>query len=60
MTENRRMTARLAETAGHLRKDVERVHEPKLKAMFETAAEVLEGLQRAFEHYEAKREPARH
>ncbi len=55
-----RMKARLAETAAHLREDIERVDEPQLKAMFETAAEVLEGLQRAFEHYEKKSEPAWH
>ena len=32
----------------HLRQDVEKVDEPQLKAMFETSAEVLGGLIKAF------------
>jgi hypothetical protein len=40
----------------HLRRDVEHVDEPKAQAMFETSAEVLEGLVAAFEHYEAGKE----
>jgi hypothetical protein len=41
-----------------LRADVEKVEEPKLKAMFETSAEVLGGLTKAFRDYERKNEPA--
>ncbi|WP_192356183.1 hypothetical protein [Mesorhizobium mediterraneum] len=53
-----KMKARLQETIDHLREDVEKVDEPQLKAMFETAAEVLNGLRTAFSHYEQKNEPA--
>jgi hypothetical protein len=42
----------------HLRKDIETVDEPQLKAMFETAAEVLGGLIKAFRDYEQKNESA--
>ena len=42
----------------HLRDDVKRVDEPKARALFETAAEVLTGLDTAFKHYEEKREQA--
>ena len=35
-----KMQARLQETIDHLRADIERLDEPQLKAMFETAAEV--------------------
>ena len=42
----------------HLREDAKRVDEPKAKALFETAAEVITGLDTAFEHYEQKSEPA--
>jgi hypothetical protein len=42
----------------HLREDVEKVDEPKAQALFETAAEVLSGLDTAFKHYEEKSETA--
>jgi hypothetical protein len=42
----------------HLRDDVKRVEEPKARALFETAAEVITGLDTAFQHYEEKREAA--
>lgn len=46
----------------HLRGDVKQFDEPKAQALFETAAEVLQGLHTAFDHYqhgseEAMREP---
>jgi hypothetical protein len=53
-----KMKARLHETIDHLRKDIEEVDEPKFRAMFETAAEVLGGLEKAFTHYEERRETA--
>ncbi len=53
-----KMSKRLQETIGHLRKDIERVDEPQFKAMFETAAEVLAGLVTAFKHYDQRRESA--
>ncbi|MGA2793773.1 MAG: hypothetical protein ABSE69_09585 [Roseiarcus sp.] len=49
---------RLQEIITHLREDVGKVDEPQLKAMFETAAEVLGGLSKAFGDYEQKNEAA--
>jgi hypothetical protein len=43
-----KMRRRLQETMQHLREDIEKVDEPQLKAMFETSAEVLGGLVKAF------------
>ena len=43
-THTRHMRERFEEMRGHLRKDIERVEEPQLRAMFETAAEVIGGL----------------
>jgi hypothetical protein len=42
----------------HLRSDIEKIDDPRAKAMFETSAEVLGGLQKAFRDYEQKNEPA--
>jgi hypothetical protein len=52
------MRQRLDETITHLREDIEKVDEPQLKAMFETSAEVLTGLSKAFRDYEQKNESA--
>ncbi len=46
--------ARLTELAEHLREDVDKVDEPRFKALFETSAEVLTGLEKAFAGYEEK------
>ena len=53
-----KMAARLQETITDLREDVKKVDEPQLKAMFETSAEVLGGLVKAFKDYEQKNEAA--
>ena len=53
-----KMKQRLSETVDHLRDDITKVDEPQLKAMFETAAEVLTGLKMAFSDYEQKKEKA--
>jgi uncharacterized membrane-anchored protein YhcB (DUF1043 family) len=53
-----KMQKRLQETMDHLRRDIEKVDEPKLKAMFETSAEVLGGLVKAFQDYERRNESA--
>jgi hypothetical protein len=53
-----KMQKALEEIKNHLREDIEKVDEPQLKAMFETAAEVLGGLVKAFGDYEQKNEPA--
>jgi hypothetical protein len=42
----------------HLREDVGKVTEPKAQAPFETSAEVLTGLVKAFDDYEKKGEAA--
>jgi hypothetical protein len=52
------MKTRLQETITHLREDIQKVDEPQLKAMFETSAEVLAGLIKAFGDYEKKNEAA--
>ena len=52
------MQQRLQELIQHLREDVTKVDEPQLKAMFETSAEVLGGLAKAFQDYERKNEAA--
>jgi hypothetical protein len=48
------MQERLQEIRKHLREDIEKVDEPQLKAMFETSAQVLGGLIKAFRDYEQK------
>jgi hypothetical protein len=53
-----RMKKRLEETVTHLRQDIGKVDEPQLAAMFETTAEVLKGLIKAFDDYEKKNEAA--
>ena len=42
----------------HLRDDINKIDEPKAQALFETAAEVISGLDTAFKHYEEKSERA--
>jgi hypothetical protein len=53
-----KMKKRLEETITHLRQDIAKVDEPQLAAMFETSAEVLAGLVKAFHDYEKKNEAA--
>ena len=53
-----KMQKALQDIKDHLRDDIEKVDEPQLKAMFETAAEVLGGLIKAFHDYEQKNESA--
>jgi hypothetical protein len=48
----------LRELIDHLRKDVERVTEPRFQALLETSAEVLTGIRTAFEHYDKHEEKA--
>ena len=42
------------ETADHAREDVSKISDPKAQALFETTAEVLKGLAKAFDDYEQK------
>lgn len=53
-----KMQARLGDLAEHLRQDVQKVDEPQAKALFETAAEILQGLRKAFADYEKGEEDA--
>ena len=53
-----KIRARLTDLAEHLRGDVEKIDEPRAQALFETAAEVLLGLEHAFADYEKGDEPA--
>lgn len=53
-----KMRKALQDIRNHLREDVEKMDEPQLKAMFETSAEVLGGLEKAFRDYEQKNEKA--
>jgi hypothetical protein len=41
-----------------MREDIDKVDDPRFKAMFETSAEVLGGLIKAFGDYEKKNEAA--
>lgn len=52
------MRKALQDIRSHLREDIQKVDEPQLKAMFETSAEVLGGLEKAFTDYEQKNESA--
>jgi hypothetical protein len=54
----RKMRLRLDEIITHMREDIDLVDEPQFKAMFETSAEVLIGLQKTFSDYEQKSESA--
>lgn len=53
-----KMQKAFLELQDHLREDIGKVDEPQLKAMFETSAEVLGGLVKAFRDYEHKNEAA--
>ncbi|AZO70354.1 MAG: hypothetical protein E5V92_30050 [Mesorhizobium sp.] len=53
-----KMQKAFQEIQDHLREDITKVDEPQLKAMFETSAEVLGGLIKAFRDYEHKNEAA--
>ncbi|HTX43541.1 MAG TPA: hypothetical protein VMC61_02340 [Methanocella sp.] len=47
----------LSDLVEHLREDERKVDDPKARALFETTAEVLSGLKKAYEDYE-NRAPA--
>lgn len=48
----------LEDVITHLREDVEKVDDARAQALFETSAEVLGGLAKAYEHFDAKAEQA--
>ena len=51
-----KIKTRMRKLIEHLREDVGKVKEPKAQALFETSAEVLTGLVKAFDDYEHKSE----
>ena len=53
-----KIKAQMSQLIEHLRGDVGKVTEPKAQALFETSAEVLTGLMKAFDDYEKKSEAA--
>ena len=53
-----KIKARMGQLIEHLREDIGRIAEPKAQALFETSAEVLAGLVKAFDDYEKKSEAA--
>jgi hypothetical protein len=53
-----KIKVRMRQLIEHLRKDVGKITEAKAQALFETSAEVLTGLVKAFEDYEKKSEEA--
>jgi hypothetical protein len=48
----------LAQLSDHLKYDILLVEEPQFEALMETTREVLNGLKRAFQHYDEKAEEA--
>ena len=58
MHHTQKIKARMRQLIEHLREDVGKVAEPKAQALFETSAEVLTGLVKAFNDYENKSEAA--
>jgi hypothetical protein len=48
----------LSELKNHLRNDGKKIEDPRAAALFETAAEVVEGLGKAFDHYAERSEAA--
>ena len=48
----------LNDAANHAREDISQITDPKAQALFETTAEVLKGLMKAFHDFERKNEPA--
>ncbi len=53
-----RMEKVFHDTAADLRQDIRTIQDPRARALFETAAEVLGGLEKAFHDYDKKDELA--
>ena len=58
MHHTQKLKAQMRQLIAHLRDDVGKVAEPKAQALFETSAEVLTGLCKAFNDYEQQSERA--
>ena len=48
----------LNDASQHARQDVQKVNDPRAQALFETSAEVLDGLSKAFDDYDNRAEAA--
>ncbi len=48
----------LNDVIAHLHSDINKVSDPKAQALFETTAEVLGGLTKAYDHFENQSETA--
>jgi len=48
----------LDDVTKHIRDDIERVDNPRAQALFETSAEVLQGLSKAYHDFQTKSEKA--
>jgi hypothetical protein len=57
-THTRDMERRFKETVSDLRNDIKIIQDPRAKALFETAAEVIGGLEKAFHDYDKRDELA--
>jgi hypothetical protein len=52
----RKMRQSLKQISDHMREDIGKFEEPQAKAMFETSADVIDGIITAFDQYEVKSE----
>lgn len=55
---SRNIKSGMREVAEHMRRDIGKIDDPKAEALFETSAEVIDGLITAFSHFEEKSEDA--
>jgi hypothetical protein len=53
-----RIKGMLNDVVEHAREDVEKIDDPRAEALFETTAEVLLGLIKAYDHFERRAEEA--
>jgi hypothetical protein len=53
-----KIKAMLSDVISYAREDVDKVADPKARALFETTAEVVQGLVQAYDHFEQKSEAA--
>lgn len=58
MFHTNRIKGQIQDLIDHLREDVGHVDDPRAQALFETSAEVLGGLKKAYDHFEQKNEEA--
>lgn len=55
---SKNIQSELQEISNHIRRDIEKVKGLQAKALFKTSAEVLNGLIKAYSHFEQKKENA--